>query len=86
MPRAHPNESANAEAGPSNPAPPHVSYEATPPTNLSRGSPEITADAEIAGDVAEDVAEENAAEEEAAEEAEEYMALVGNVYCFYILM
>lgn len=86
MPRPHPNEPTNTGAGPSNHAPPHVSYEATPPTNPSRGTIEITADAEIAGDVTEDVTGE-VAEEDAAEEdfAEEYVDPVGNVYVFHVL-
>jgi len=46
IPRARSNEYADAEAGPSNLAPPLVSYAAPPTTYPSGGSSEATADAE----------------------------------------
>jgi len=56
MPRARLNEYANAEAGPSNLAPPLVSYAAPPTTYPSGGSSEATADAEEQTVTEEDVA------------------------------
>ena len=46
MPRARSNEHTNAEAGPSNLAPPFIPYVAPPPTNPTGGTSEATADAE----------------------------------------
>ena len=45
-PRARSSEHANAEAGPSNSAPPLAPYEAPSPTNPSGGISEAAADAE----------------------------------------
>ena len=44
--RAYPNGHANAEAGPSNLAAPHIPYVTLPPANPSGGTSETSADAE----------------------------------------